>query len=317
MTDPTPTGESVDPARCAHPRAVAAATLTRQHPQWLCRACRTDLTNHVPTPLPWQPADDPTPPPAAAGGARGPEARIRAALDRITLAWPATLDPPRTVESSTRIVYGPRSPGPGDALAARTSTTRDLGVIAWHLRTRLNLATVLDGLDITQTTDLLWTHADSLAILDSTALPVIEAHAKALDEIVAQTRPSRIRVADCPRCASGVLYAALRAEDPEQLGNVIACDNRDQVDVVEDGVHVRRPVCTAAWTSFEWRACWREVRSVYGPSGRRTGKPTRWDESGVRAMLAAIRGRHRPVSESAGRDSARVMAGLLEDEQEG
>lgn len=225
---------------------------------------------------------------------RTPEARIRAALATIATLWAVTLDPPRTTETHTRVTYGPRLPGSSEALAARVMATRDLGSIAWHLRTRLGLRTVVAGLDLHDVAALIDTHADSLAILDPSAVHVLELHARTLDELVRQTRPQRIRVGDCPRCDIGVLYAQLRPEDPEQLGNVIACDNRTTVTAVEDGAIVTRPVCTAAWTSWEWRACWREVRQVHGPTGRRQAKPTRWDvydPAGVARLLHALGGR--------------------------
>lgn len=220
-----------------------------------------------------------------------PTTRIHTACRTIALLWATAEQPPRSVETTTRTAYGPRLPGSSEALAIRVTATRDLAVVAWHLRARLDLRTVLDGADVPALAGFIDTHADSLAILDDTAVHVLEQHARALGELIRQTRPSRIRVADCPRCDTGVLYAALRPEDPEQLGNVIACDNRDQVDVVEDGVHVRRPVCGASWTSFEWRACWREVIRVHGHGGRRGGRPTRWDgydPAGVERLASAL-----------------------------
>lgn len=229
-----------------------------------------------------------------------PADRIRRATGRIAVLWPTTEQPPRTTTSSTRIVYGPRLPGAGDVLAARQTCSRDVLAIARFAVDELDLHPHLSGTDVPGLADLLGTHADALAILDRDARRQLEHHARVLEEIVTQSQPARIRVADCPRCDTGRLIAVIRAHDPDQLGDVIACDARDQVVVTEptdeqqeQGVAAGDKVlaCGAAWTSFEWRACWREVRRVHGVTGRRAARPTRWhayDPHGVARLAEAL-----------------------------
>lgn len=201
--------------------------------------------------------------------------RITVACSRIGRLWASTERPPRTVESQTRMAYGPRLPGRTDVLVARAEATRDLQAWARFLVERLDLhpgpgGRGLLGSDVPALVVLIGRHADSLAILDGErAAATLERHARVLEEIVTQARPARIRVGDCPRCDVGVLYASIRPTDPDQLGSVVACDNRETEEALVDGVLVERPVCGASWASFEWRACWREVTRVHGRSGRR------------------------------------------------